>query len=172
MPEPDRATDQEKSLLSFLRKMGFDDVNGGGNFVVGGRQIDGVGGHEKTLLVFECTTQIADLPGKLDKFRGESNEKINALKKHPVYKKYTKYLRILVIDQTENLELLKEKGIKGRPQVLIWDKSYLEYYNQLSRIISTNALYSLLADIKIKPESSEELLLPAFEVKSAGKKKI
>ena len=169
MPELERVTDQEKSLLTFLRKMGFDNVNGGGNFVVGGRQIDGVGGHEKTLLVIECTTQNSDLPGKLDKFRGESNEKINALKKHSVYKKYTKHVRILVVNQIDNLETLKEKGMKGRPRVLVWDKSYLEYYTQLSRIISKNALFSLLADIEVKPESNESLLLPAFEVKSAGR---
>jgi DGQHR domain-containing protein len=171
LPDAERATDQEKSLLAFLHKIGFADVNGGGNFVVGGRQIDAVGGHEKTLLVFECTTQVADLPGKLDQFRGESNQKINALKNHPDYRKYIKHKRILLIDQTENLDLLKEKGSLGNPQVTIWDKSYVDYYNQLIGSISKNALYSLLADMDVKPETNEGLLIPAFEIQSAGRPK-
>ena len=49
-----RAKEFESHTVGFLKRMGFEDVQGGGDFRVGNIQVDACGGHEDTLIVIEC----------------------------------------------------------------------------------------------------------------------
>jgi hypothetical protein len=55
-PIQKRAAAFEHDVMNLLKRLGFQDVDGGANFKVNGVQVDACGGHEDTLLVIECTT--------------------------------------------------------------------------------------------------------------------
>ena len=49
-----RAKEFEGYVLGFLKRLGFNDPDGGANFSIGNLQVDVCGGHEDTLLIVEC----------------------------------------------------------------------------------------------------------------------
>jgi len=168
MAQQDASDIQEKQLVHFLKKLGFNDVDGGRNFIVGGRQIDAVAGHENTLIIFECTTQNDDLPGKIEKFRGSANEKIHALKQHDVYNKYHKYKLVFVLGDQPITQPLEKRAEASKPEIAIWDNKLLSYYRSLHESIRQFAKYSLLAELGVKPDNAEELSVPAFSIETSG----
>jgi DGQHR domain-containing protein len=159
---------QEKDLTRFLRKLGFEHVDGGANFVLDGRQIDAVAGHETTLLVFECTTQVNDLPKKIDEFRGNSSQKIHALKHHDVYSKYKKHKLIFVVDDQPITDAMQNRAETSKPEIAIWDSKFIAYYSSLQGSIKEYAKYSILAELDVRPDNAEQLQVPAFSVESTG----
>ena len=159
---------QENQLIRFLKQLGFSDVNGGHDFIIGERQIDAAAGHESTLLIFECTTQNEGLTLKIDQFRGSANQKIHALKQHEKYRRYNKHRLILVVDDQPITEALIQRGLASAPEIVIWDKQFLSYYQTLQKSIKQYAKFSLLAELGIKPDNSEQLEMPALSIDASG----
>ena len=162
---------QERDLLRFLKKLGFEHVNGGASFVLDGRQVDAVAGHESTLLIFECTTMVTDLTKKIDEFRGNASQKINALKRHDVYRNYRKHKLVFVIEDQPITDSIRNRAEAYKPEIAIWDRKFIEYYSSLQDSIKQYAKYSILAELEIKPDHAEELHVPAFSVDSSGKER-
>jgi DNA sulfur modification protein DndB len=155
--------------LKFLKKMGFSDVDGGDNFVIGGRQIDACGGHENTLLIIECTRQ-KDIDKKINDFRGKLHDIAHGFRSHDKYKTYKNHVLVLAIKrqkvtQTHLNHAMKSKGRK----VYLWDQNLISYYSKLEAVIGRFAKFNLLGEIDIKPEKSEQITTPAFQTRMGQK---
>ena len=81
----------EEDIRTFLKKLGFKDISGGRNLVIGGVQIDAIGGYGNTLFVIECLSSTrrkkASVRGKIKEFKGVVNAILNGLNSHSDYKK-------------------------------------------------------------------------------------
>jgi len=149
-------------ILKFLRKIGFNDVNGGDQFVIGGKQVDACAGHEKTLLILECTTQ-KDVNAKIKKFRGEISDIIHGFKKEDRYKKYNRYKYIIAIKYQKITDSITKCAFKSKgSKIYLWDNKFIDYYSKLCGAINKFAKYNLLAEIDVKPEKEEVIKVPAF----------
>lgn len=149
-------------VLKFLRKIGFSDVNGGDQFIIGGKQVDVCAGHEKTLLILECTTQ-KDVNAKIKKFRGEISDIIQGFKKEDKYKKYKHYKFIIAIKYQRITDSIKKCALESKgKKIYIWDNKFINYYSKLCGAISKFAKYNLLSEIDVKPEKEEVIKIPAF----------
>ena len=149
-------------VLKFLRKIGFSDVNGGDQFIIGGKQVDACAGHEKTLLILECTTQ-KDVNAKIKKFRGEISDIIQGFKKEDKYKKYKHYRFIIAIKYQRITDSIKKCAFESKGEkIYIWDNKFINYYSKLCGAISKFAKYNLLSEIDVKPEKEEVIKIPAF----------
>lgn len=151
-----------KEVKKFLKSIGFKDVNGGSDFKIGGHQVDVCGGHERSLLIIECTTQ-KNINSKLDSFRGKLPSIIHGFKQHNIYKHYKYYVPILAIkyQKISEIHLKYAMESKGR-KIYIWDNNFINYYKNLINSIGKYAKYNLLAEIGIKPENNEIITYPAF----------
>lgn len=158
---------QELDTTKFLKKLGFKDVNGGRNFIIGGRQVDACGGHEKTLLIVECTNQ-RDIPSKIDDFRGRIHEIREGFSNDKIYKKYTKYKFVLAIKDQEITQNINERANKG-VKIYIWDDKFIDFHKQLESAIKENAKYNLLSELEVKPEKDDPIVVAAF-CASVGRK--
>jgi DGQHR domain-containing protein len=161
--------DLEKKTITFLRKIGLKNIDGGPKFIIGGRQIDAVGGYEDTLLIIECTTQ-ADLKSKIDEFRGKINTVISGFKSHEIYQKYKKFRLILAVGKTPINQDIISKAQLQEPKIYIWDEKYTSYYSTLIKSIKQYALFGLLADTKIQPSQKESIDVAAFSANVGIKK--
>lgn len=149
-------------ILKFLRKIGFNDVNGGDQFIIGGKQVDACAGHEKTLLIIECTTQ-KDVNAKIKKFRGEISDIVHGFKKEEKYKKYNRYKYIIIVKYHKITDSIKKCAYKSKgSKIYIWDNNFVNYYSKLCGVIDKFAKYSLLAEIDVKPEMEEIIKVPAL----------
>jgi DGQHR domain-containing protein len=158
-------------VLKFLKKMGFKDVNGGDQFIIGGKQADACAGHEKTLLIFECTRQ-KDINAKITSFRGKIPDMIRGFKTHPKYKAYARYMTILGVKFQKVSDTNVSFGMEGGGRrVRIWDNRFFSYYSTLHGTIGEYAKYSLLAEIGITPENAEAVTVPAFSARVGRKGK-
>ncbi|MBA7493485.1 hypothetical protein ES702_04044 [subsurface metagenome] len=154
-----------KEILRFLKNMGFKDVNGGPNFNVGNKQVDACAGHESTLLIIECTTQ-KDINSKTNSFRGKIHDIIDGFKSEEKYKLYRYYKPILAVkyQRVTKTNLKHAMESKGR-KIYIWDNNYISYYSNLQRTIKEYAIYNLLAEIEVEPETSEQITIPVFHTR-------
>jgi DGQHR domain-containing protein len=154
--------EQERNTIRFLEKMGFKDVNGGNNFLLGGRQVDACGGENDTLLIIECTTQ-ANLTPKIDSFKGKKPEVISGFKKDEKYSKYKSFRFILVIDQQEVTQSVLDhaKAEKGN-EIYIWNQKYIDYYLSLEKSTPDLTRYSILAELNVKPPKTDNITVPAI----------
>ena len=159
----------EQQTIRFLKKIGFQDVDGGSKFQIAERQIDACGGHEDTLLIVECTTQ-ADINKKIDEFRGKISGLINGFKSNPKYNKYKRFKLILAVGTTDITQANIDRAHSMTPEVYLWGEKYINYYNGLVSSIDKKAIYGLLADIGVKPVNKETIVIPAFAANVGGKK--
>lgn len=153
----------EKDLVRFLKVLGFKHVDGGQKFKIGDRQVDACGGHEKTLLIVECTTQ-KNLGAKIDSVRGSIGEKIHAFKQDEKYRGYDKHKVVLAVRDSAISDVNLKRAAENQPEIHIWDDELITYYTSLQKTIRKAAKYSLLAELDVKPEKEETISLPAFSI--------
>lgn len=158
---------QERDMIKFLKKLEFKDVNGGKDFLIGGRQIDACAGHQKTLLIIECTNQ-RDISSKLDDFRGRIHDIKDGLLNDKTYKKYTKHKFILAVGDQEITDALVEKANRGA-NIHIWDEQFIGFHKTLWNAINKYAKFNLLSELGVKPEKEDPIVVPAFQAQ-VGKK--
>jgi len=156
-------------MIKFLKRLEFKDVNGGSEFIIGGKQVDACAGHEGTLIIIECTTQ-KDITSKLNSFRGKINDIVHGFKCHKSYKSYKRYKYVLAVKyqkvtDTHLKNALESKGKK----VYIWDNKLISYYSSIQHSIGKYAKYNLLAEIEVTPESDEHVTIPAFSTRVGPK---
>jgi len=159
----ERAVQFEKRIITFLNNLKFDDVAGGTKFIINGKQVDAVAGHEDYLLVFECTLQ-KNVRSKIEQHRGNIKLLKEGFKTHPIYKKYKKF--IFILSTYNNLLTQKDKELANKPtKMILWDKKFLEYYEELFGSLGKYAKYNLLGDLQVKPRVDGDISFPAFSTK-------
>lgn len=160
----DIANKHEKEIFRFLKKLGFKDVNGGSDFFMGGCQVDACAGYEKTLLIIECTTQ-KDINSKVTFFRGKVGDIIYGFKSDDRYKKYRYFIPIVAVKHQIVNDNNKRHAFDSKARkIYLWDNNFIIYYLNLQKSIDNFAIYSLLSEINVKPEHSENITLPALSI--------
>lgn len=158
----------EKQVIDWLKDLGFKNVDGGRNFRVGGIQVDACGGHEDTLLVFECLMATKrskqSVRRKIQTLRGSMPILNKALHKHSIYSKYTKPKYILLTKNIAHNEG-DYKFAQEKPEISIWDEQLMDYYMKLSKIIGTHARYNLLGEIGVQPRVTSTIRIPALQTR-------
>lgn len=154
-----------EEILRFLKNMGFKDVNGGPNFKIDNKQVDACAGHESTLLIIECTTQ-KDINSKTNSFRGKISDIIYGFKSEEKYKLYRHYKPILAVkyQRVTKTHIDHAMESEGR-KIYVWDNNFILYHSNLKEIIKEYAKYSLLAEIEVEPETSEQITIPVFSTR-------
>jgi DNA sulfur modification protein DndB len=158
----------EKQVIDWLRELGFKNVDGGRNFRVGDIQVDACGGHEDTLLVFECLMATKrskqSIRRKIQALRGNMSILSKAFHKDDRYSKYGKLKYILI---TKNITLNEEdrRFAQQKPEMSIWDEQLMDYYMRLSKGIGTHARYNLLGEIGIEPRVASITRIPALQTR-------
>ncbi len=165
-----RAKDFEGRVLGFLKRLGFNDLDGGANFSIGNLQVDVCGGHEDTLLIVECRSAgkktKRSIRDDIQQIRGRIPTYSSALRHMPVYQGYSprKYKYIIAIENIEISESDREFA-KGSPEVYIWDEQLIQYYEDLQKVIGECAKFGLLSEMDIKPRVKSLISVPAFRAK-------
>ena len=161
------ATDFENRIKSFLEKLQFEDIDGArDNFLIGGVQVDVCGGHDKTLLVFECTMskelKKKSLRDKIKEMRGSVTSWGKGFRADPLYKKYDSFVYILAV---KNVEIRQEDidfANADKPKVFIFDEDFFDYYEDLFNKINQYAKFNLLGELKVRPIVDSTISVPAF----------
>lgn len=166
VPIQKEAEKYEQQVIDFLDKLGFQDVDGGRNFNIGGIQVDACGGHEDTLLVIECVISRfksdKSIRQKIQIFRGNMPILSKALHKHEKYGVY-KYLKYILAIKNILVNEADAEFALEKPHVSIWDEQFIQYYQNLYSIIGAPARYNLLGEIGVKPRVQSNIQIPAFK---------
>lgn len=155
----------EERVREFLKDLKFEDVDGGRRFIINGVQVDAVGGHEKTLLVIECTTK-RKLRKEIEEIRGNIKILEKGFGGHPKYKKYRRHC-FLIATNTRKIRPEDEKFSQQKPRIFLRDGRFLDYYERLYKLIGEYAKYNLLAEIRVKP--SKKSLIEVMALKTGIK---
>jgi len=161
-----RAEKFEKEVKDFLEKMKFSDVGGGRNFIINGKQVDVIAGHENTLLIIECTTK-RTIRNKIEIFKDNIPILKKGFSEHKIYKKYQNHKFIFA---TNNREINEEdkKLAEKEPTIILWHRQFLDYYMELYEVIIEYAKYNLLGELGIKPLVRRPLIYPALKSNLGG----
>ncbi len=172
MDEPiqKRADRFERQIIDFLhKKLAFKDVNGGNTFRMGDIQVDACGGHEDTLLVFEChlsnKRSSKSIREKIQIFRGNIPILSKAFHKDPVYRKYKNNKFIITLKNIIPIETDYKFADEKPHQISIWSEQLIDYYSGLIDKIGQAAKYNLLGEIGVKPRLENIISVPALFTK-------
>ncbi len=155
----------EETLRKLLRSLGFDHVAGGPGFRLG-EQIDACAGIDDTLVVVECKTGPKVGKPILDDIkllRGKTQAIINACQADPAYKRY-KSFKFAVATNFPVRDIDLEEA-RREPQIGVWDRTFLDYYEDLLEKLGPYARFNLAGEIGIEPRVSHEKQYPAFRAK-------
>lgn len=158
----------EEDVRSLLKKLDFENVDGGRTFKINGIQVDACAGWENALLIIECKTKKTLGKKSLRSYISEMRGKLEILEEgfaaNPIYKKYTYFKHLLI---TRNIEIRKEDYdfANERPSIYIGNDDFLQYYSDLYSFIKPYAKYSLLGELRIRKDKTESISAPALRTK-------
>lgn len=174
--------DFEETVRQFFSNLGFQPVKGGSYFILhpkdfakNGLQIDGVAGHEDTLLVFECLTKQklgkgVTLNDEIWVWEGKKKAIIQAIQEgtdYPELKHYTNFVFVIV---TKNFQIAPGQVANAKGLgIELWDDGVLDYYNELIKAVGKYAKYSLLGELGVKPKITRLFEVPALKIVWEGR---
>jgi len=161
----------EEDVRQFLRKLEFNDVNGGANFRIGGKQVDASFGASSTYVIVSCTTSIGGsgarrLEEKINELKSWYNKFKEGLDEHDNLDHYDKIKLVLAI-RGLNLTTRETELCKSDPVVYVWDDQFFSYYDDLFQKIGKYARYELQRELGIQLEDNEIAglkTLPAIKI--------
>ena len=160
-----RGTEFEKSIMAFLEKLEFKDIDGGRDtFRINGNQVDACGGHVDTLFIVECTAKkdwgAANAREKIKAVRGVRESLVKGFRAHDVYCKYKHHEFVLAI---KNAGIRKEdiEFANSESRVYLWDDNFITYYQDLYKKIGRFSKYNLLGEMGVRPVSQNAIRVPA-----------
>jgi DGQHR domain-containing protein len=161
-----RAKEFKGHVLGFLKRLNFNDIDGGENFLIGNSQVDACGGHEDTLLIVKCRSAGKKIKRSIREdirsIKGSIPAYSSALRRMPVYQDYSHRKCIIAI---KNIEIpgSDRSFAEDNPEVYIWDEQLIEYYEDLHKIIGDYAKFGLLSEMDVKPRVESRISAPAFK---------
>lgn len=159
------ADEFEERIRLLLKKAGFSDVSGGRDFVLG-EQIDACGGFEDTLFIVECKTGPKGGKPILDdirKERGMMESIARGVKSDGTYSKYTD-IRFAIATNFDIRDVDEEEA-RSDPKIYLWDRTFIDCYEDLIKKIGEYAKYNLLGEMGVAPRVQYTLQLPAFRAR-------
>jgi DGQHR domain-containing protein len=156
----------EEEVRIFLREtLGFSDVNGGPDFHIAPEgeknQIDACGRFDDVLFIFECTaagrTVKRNLRDKILETQTRADIALSSYKRIPEYEKCNAVRFVFITKKIEIPDTEKEYILHtNNPPIFYADEKLLEYYTDLKEKVGKYAIFSFLADFKVRPTSQEE----------------
>ena len=157
----------EKAVRGSLKRIGFKDVDGGPKFVVGGFQLDAVGGWDDVLLVVEATktsSKNTAIRNRIAELKGKTSALRSAFKKSGTFSGYSRFEFALV---TQGFSYSESDINLARtdPRIHLVDYQVLQYYVDLASVIGKQAsLFNLLGELDVEPRDLAVHRTPAFRV--------
>ena len=156
----------ENQVRGSLKRIGFEDVDGGPTFKIGGYQVDALGGWDDVLLIVECTQSSnpnASIHDLISEVRGKQSAIRRGFRK---LEKYQHYNRFEFAIATKNISYTEgDKAIsRQNPRVHLIDSQTLEYYQRLTTLIGRGSLFNLLGELGVEPQDLSLPRVPAFRV--------
>ena len=165
---PPRGTRFENKVRGSLKRIGFDDVAGGPDFIIGGFQVDAVGGRDDVLLVVEATQttqEKAAIRSRIVELRGKSSSLRKGFRESDVYRRYNRF-EFALVTQGYSFSRSERTLAKEQPRIHLLDYQILEYYQKLSRIIGPlPSLFNFLGELEVQQHEQAVHTTPAFRVK-------
>lgn len=158
----------EEDVRSLLKKLDFENVDGGRTFKINGIQVDACAGWENALLIIECKTKQTlgkkSLRSYISEMRGKQKILEEGFAANSIYKKYTFFKHLLI---TRNIKIRKEDYdfANERPSIYIGNDDFLQYYSDLYGLIKPYAKYSLLGELRIRRVKAETISAPALRTR-------
>ncbi len=150
----------ENEVKDFLQKMDFNDLKGGSDFRIGGKQIDvGFGTQSKTYVIVSCTTRNkpkseGSIESKINELKSWYQPILNGLKSVDSLKEYKNLKLVLAVKGVNKTD--RDLDLCTRdPKVYVWDEQFFEYYNSLYSKIGIYAKYELQRELEIMLNESE-----------------
>lgn len=150
----------EKEVKSFLQDLDFNDVKGGQDFKIGGKQIDAAfGTQSKTYIIVSCTTRNKSTSGgsiehKINELKSWYQPILEGMKSIDSLRNYGSLRLVLAIKGIAPTESDK-KLCASDPKVYLWDEQFFEYYRALQSKIDMYAKYELQRELEIKLDEAE-----------------
>lgn len=150
----------ENEVRSFLQNFDFNDVKGGENFRISGKQIDAAfGTQSKTYVIVSCTTRNkstseGSIEHKINELKSWYNSLLDGLKSIDSLKNYNNLRLVLAIKGITPTERDKDLCRK-EPKVYLWDEQFRDYYKALQSKIGVYAKYELQRELEIELDESE-----------------
>ena len=150
----------ENEVRSFLQYLDFNDVKGGQDFRIGGKQVDvAFGTLSKTYVIVSCTTRNkstsdGSIEHKINELRSWYQPILEGMKSIDSLKNYSSLRLVLAMKGIAPTERDK-KLCASDPKVYLWDEQFFEYYRALQSKIGIYAKYELQRELEIKLGESE-----------------
>ena len=165
-----RGLEFEQGVRDFLSELGLHDVCGGQGFRLGGYQVDAAARYEDTAIIVECVTAFGrrklDFRTEITNIRGKMPAIRKGLAEDPKFSRCTDSRFVLATNSTP------ERGdfdfAYGGDKVYLWSKESMDYYRELWRRLDQFSRNGLLAELDIKPQFSESLIVPCFKIELNG----
>ena len=163
----------ETDVKDFLQSLDFNDVRGGADFRIGGKQIDvAFGTLSKTYVIVSCTTRTKStneksIEVKINELKNWYESLLGGLNNIDSLKNYNDLRLVLATKGIQPTERNK-KLCETEPKVYLWDEQFFEYYKTLQTKIDVYAKYELQRELEIKLDDSEFINLknmPSLRVK-------
>jgi DGQHR domain-containing protein len=164
------ADEFECRVRDLLKTMGFSDVGGGRDSELG-IQVDACGGFEDSLIIVECKSTQKDKKPLLDAIRttrGVMKQIEEAVKNHPTYCKYSRV--VFAIATNFEIRETDEEEALNDPKVFLWDRAFVDYYEELISRIGEYSKFNLLGELECTPRISSIITVPAFRINTGGLK--
>ena len=150
----------ESEVRSFLQNLDFNDVKGGQDFRISGKQVDvAFGTLSKTYVIVSCTTRNkstsdGSIEHKINELRSWYQPILEGMKSIDSLKNYSSLRLVLAIKGIAPTE--RDKNLcASNPKVYLWDEQFFEYYRALQSKIGIYAKYELQRELEIKLDESE-----------------
>ncbi len=156
----------ENYILQSFKRIGFKDVDGGPNFIVGDHKIAVCGGWDDILIIAECTqstnerSPIRDLISEL---RGKQPAIKQGFRHLDKYENYRRFQFVLITKGIVHNDTHRTFASK-RPVIHLLDSQTIQYYQKLASQIGRGALFNLLGELKVKPRDFDLPRNPAFKI--------
>lgn len=169
MRVPEKWEKFEFDTREFLKKTGFEDVQGGAGYKLGGFQIDACGGCDGTYLVIESKSKeepgLKSIHDSIVEFVGKRKD----IETDILGKYAGKYKRIAPILCLEDIDVsITDRQFAEKQNVAIWDREYLKFYLGVDEFLGESAKYQILADLGFSPTEVGKFDVPAMKITFRG----
>ncbi len=150
----------ESEVREFLQNLDFNDVRGGADFRIDGKQIDAAFGTlSKTYIIVSCTTRNkttreGSIETKINELKGWHASLLKGLNSIDSLKSYNNLRLVLATKGIQPTER-DRKLCETEPRVFLWDEQFFEYYRTLQSKIGVYAKYELQRELEVKLDDSE-----------------
>ena len=160
----------ENKVRGSLKRIGFKDVDGGAKFVVGGFQVDAVGGWDDTLLIVEATQTSrtsASIRERIVQIRGKVGDLRRGFRESDSYIAYRRFEFALVTEGYDFSEADRQLAVSpdSGPKIHLIDDQVLQYYQRLAEVVGKpSAVFNFLGELGVEPRDLRVHRTPAFRV--------